>query len=74
MQEIAKTTDAKYFRATSNQKLQAIYDEINKLETTEIDEKKFYNYDEKYKSFALIAFVLLGIEVLLRNSVFRGIV
>lgn len=40
MQEIAKTTDAKYFRATSNQKLQAIYDEINKLETTEIDEKK----------------------------------
>jgi Ca-activated chloride channel family protein len=74
MQEIAKSTDAKYFRATSNQKLQAIYDEINKLETTEIDEKKFYNYDEKYKSFALIAFVLLGIEVLLRNSVFRGIV
>lgn len=74
MQEIAKTTDAKYFRATSNQKLQAIYDEINKLETTEIDEKKFYNYDEKYKIFALIAFGLLGIEVLLRNSVFRGIV
>lgn len=74
MKEIAKTTEAKYFRATSNKKLQAIYDEINKLETTEIDEKKFYNYDEKYKPFVLIAFVLLGVEVLLRNSVFRGIV
>jgi len=74
MKEIAKATDAKYFRATSNKKLQAIYDEINKLETTEIQEKKFYNYDEKYKPFVLIAFVLLGIEVLLRNSVFRGIV
>lgn len=74
MKEIAKATDAKYFRATSNKKLQAIYDEINKLETTEIDEKKFYNYDEKYKPFVLIAFVLLGVEVLLRNSVFRGIV
>lgn len=74
MEEIAKATDAKYFRATSNKKLQAIYDEINKLETTEIDEKKFYNYDEKYKPFVLIAFVLLGVEVLLRNSVFRGIV
>ena len=74
MKEIAKVTDAKYFRATSNKKLQAIYDEINKLETTEIDEKKFYNYDEKYKPFVLIAFVLLGVEVLLRNSVFRGIV
>ena len=74
MKEIAKATDAKYFRATSNKKLQAIYDEINKLETTEIDEKKFYNYDEKYKPFVLIAFVLLGVEVFLRNSVFRGIV
>ena len=74
MKEIAKATDAKYFRATSSKKLQAIYDEINKLETTEIDEKKFYNYDEKYKPFVLIAFVLLGVEVLLRNSVFRGIV
>jgi Ca-activated chloride channel family protein len=74
MKEIAKSTDAKYFRATSNKKLQAIYDEINKLETTEIDEKKFYNYDEKYKPFVLIAFVLLGVEMLLRNSVFRGIV
>ena len=74
MKEIAKVTDAKYFRATSNKKLQAIYDEINKLETTEIQEKKFYNYDEKYKPFVLIAFVLLGVEVLLRNSVFRGIV
>ena len=74
MKEIAKATDAKYFRATSNKKLQAIYDEINKLETTEIDEKKFYNYDEKYKPFVLIAFVFLGVEVLLRNSVFRGIV
>ena len=74
MKEIAKATDAKYFRATSNKKLQAIYNEINKLETTEIQEKKFYNYDEKYKPFVLIAFVLLGVEVLLRNSVFRGIV
>jgi Ca-activated chloride channel family protein len=74
MQEIAKTTDAKYFRATSNKKLQAIYDEINSLETTEINEQKFYNYDEKYKMFALMAFVLLGIEALARNTVFRGIV
>ncbi len=74
MKEIAKATDAKYFRATSNKKLQAIYNEINKLETTEIQEKKFYNYDEKYKPFVFIAFVLLGVEVLLRNSVFRGIV
>ena len=57
-----------------NEKLQEIYDDINKLETTVVDEKKFYNYDEKYRSFLLMAFLLLGVEVLLRNSVFRGIV
>jgi len=74
MQEIAKKTDAKYFRATSNQKLQTIYDEINKLETTEIDEQKFYNYDEKYKPFVLLAFLLLALELLARNTIFRGIV
>ena len=74
MQEIAKTTDGKYYRATSTEKLKEIYDDINKLETTEIDEKKFYNYDEKYRSFLLMVFLLLGVEVLLRNSVFRGIV
>jgi Ca-activated chloride channel family protein len=74
MQEIAKKTDANYFRATSNQKLESIYNEINKLETTEIDEQKFYNYDEKYRPFVLIAFLLLALELLARNTVFRGIV
>ena len=36
MKEIAKTTDGKYFRATTNKKLEEIYNEINKLETTDI--------------------------------------
>jgi Ca-activated chloride channel family protein len=48
MKSIAKT-DGRYFRATSNSKLAEIYGEINKLETTEIEELKFYDYDEKYR-------------------------
>lgn len=44
MKEIAKITGGKYFRATNNKKLQEIYDEINKLETTEIEEFKYTNY------------------------------
>jgi Ca-activated chloride channel family protein len=41
MKSIAKKTDGRYFRATSNNKLAEIYGEINKLETTEIEELKF---------------------------------
>ncbi|KIX20607.1 aerotolerance regulator BatA [Flavobacterium sp. 316] len=74
MKEIAKTTDGKYFRATSNKKLEEIYSEINKLETTEVEEKKYFNYDEKFKPFIWFAFGLLLIEIILRNTVFRGFV
>ncbi len=74
MKEIAKTTDGRYFRATSNKKLEEIYSEINKLETTEIEEKKYFNYDEKFKPFVWLAFGLLLIEITLRNTVFKGFV
>jgi Ca-activated chloride channel family protein len=46
MKSIANKTEGRYFRATSNNKLAEIYGEINKLETTEIEELKFYDYDE----------------------------
>ncbi len=74
MKSIARKTDGKYFRATSNTRLKAIYDEINKLETTEIEELKFYDYDEKYRPFLLIAGLLLLIEITLRNTLFRSFI
>ena len=74
MKEIAKTTDGKYFRATSNAKLKEIYTEINKLEKTEVEEKKYFNYDEKYQPFVWFALVLLFVEVLLKNTIFKGLV
>ncbi|WP_418264356.1 vWA domain-containing protein [Flavobacterium faecale] len=74
MQSIARKTDGKYFRATSNSKLAEIYDEINKLETTEIEELKFYDYDEKFRGFALFAGLLLLIEIGLRNTVYRSFI
>jgi Ca-activated chloride channel family protein len=55
LKSIAKKTDGRYFRATSNNKLAEIYGEINKLETTEIEELKFYDYDEKYRPFVWLA-------------------
>jgi len=74
LKEIATVTGGKYFRATNNRKLVEIYKEIDKLEKTEIEEKKYYNYDEKYRIFVIIASVLLLIEFLLRHTIFRSFI
>ncbi len=74
MKSIAQKTDGKYFRATSNSKLAEIYNEINKLETTEIQELKFYDYDEKFRPFVLFACLLVLIEIGLRNTVYRSFI
>jgi Ca-activated chloride channel family protein len=74
LQSIARNTGGKYFRANSNNKLQSIYDEINKLETTEIQELKFYDYDEKYRPFVWIAGILVLIEFGLRNTIYRSFI
>ena len=74
MKTIAKNTGGKYFRAVSNTKLEQIYSEINKLETTEIEELKYYDYDEKYRPFILLAGILLLIEIGLRNTLFKSFI
>ena len=74
MKNIARTTDGKYFRATSNNRLAEIYASINKLETTEIEELKFYDYDEKFRSFVWLAGFLLLAEIGLRNTVFKSFI
>lgn len=74
MKSIATKTDGKYFRATSNTKLAEIYASINKLETTEIEELKFYDYDEKFRPFIWLAGFLLLLEVGLRNTVFKSFI
>lgn len=74
MRSIAKKTGGKYFRATSNDKLAQIYNEINKLETTEIEELKFYDYDEKYRPFVLLAGFFLFLELGLRNTVYKSFI
>ena len=74
LQAIAGNTGGKYFRANSNSKLESIYSEINKLETTEIQELKFYDYDEKYRPFVWIAGILVLIEFGLRNTIYRSFI
>lgn len=74
MRSIARKTGGKYFRATSNSKLRQIYNEINKLETTEIEELKYYDYDEKYRPLVMLAGILVLIEIGLRNTIFKSFI
>ncbi|TFG72825.1 MAG: VWA domain-containing protein [Flavobacteriales bacterium] len=74
LEDIAKSTGGRYFRATDNEKLEAIYDEINKLEKTEIEEFKYYKYEEKFRPWILLAGVLILLEWVLGNTVFRSFI
>lgn len=66
LREIAKTTGGKYFRATSNQSLEEVYDEINQLEKSEFKTTKLYNYQEYFRLFLWIALGILLLDALLR--------
>lgn len=74
LNQIAKTTGGKYFRATSNTKLEEIYAEINKLEKTEIEETKYKSYNELFRPLILAAFGLLLFELLLRYTVYKSFI
>ena len=74
LKEVAKVTGGTYFRATDNEKLEQIYDEINKLEKTEIEEFKYTNYEEKFRPLVLLAGMLLLFELFLKATVYRSFV
>ena len=74
LKAIADDTGGLYFRATDTKKLKDIYNEINKLEKTEVEEFKYYNYQEKYRILILIALGLLFAEWILKNTIFRSFI
>lgn len=73
LEEIAATTGGTYFRATDNNKLREIYQEIDQMEKTRLDVKQFNKKKEEYFPFLLAAMLLLLFEILLRYTVFRTI-
>ena len=74
LKEISSSTGGIYFRATDNKKLEEIYAEINKLEKSEVEEFKYYNYDEKYRLLIILALVLITLEWIGRNSLFKSFI
>jgi len=69
--QIANMTGGKYFRATSNQKLDEIYSEIDKLERSKIEVTEFRRLHEEFYPLVAWALALLLLEFLLRKTIFR---
>ena len=73
LQDIAQMTGGRYFRALTVEGLEAVYEEIDELEKTEIDVTVFKRYEELFYPFLLAGLVLLLLEMLLRYTLFRAI-
>lgn len=73
LSEIAATTDGNFYRATNNTELKKIYKDIDKLEKSKMDVKKFSKRYEAYQPFAIAAIICLLLEILLRVIVLRRI-
>ena len=70
---IASTTGGSYFRATDGQSLKRIYTEIDRFEKTEFEVTNAIIRKELVGYFLIPTMLLLGIEILLRNTVLRKI-
>ncbi|MCK0130506.1 VWA domain-containing protein [Flavobacteriaceae bacterium F08102] len=71
---IAEETGGQYFRATDNDKLSAIYDEIDTFEKTDIEEFKYYNYQELYRPLVLLGGLMILLEMTLRFTIFKSFI
>ncbi len=73
LKEIASKTGGEYFRATDNNKLVQVYREIDKMEKSKIDVRQFTRKEEKFMMPAIVLFVLLALEILTRNTLYKNI-
>ncbi len=70
--KIANITGGKYFRATDNDKLKHIYEQIDKLEKAKIDVTQYHKKTELFLPFVLAALLFLLVEFGLKNTVLKG--
>lgn len=73
LRTIASNTGGEYFRATNNEALEAIYQRIDELEKTKIEKKEYSKKTEEYWRYAVLALLILLVEILMRNTVLRTI-
>ncbi|MEE9367303.1 MAG: VWA domain-containing protein [Pontiella sp.] len=70
LRKIAATTDAKFYRARSLETLEAVYEEIDQLEKTEIEVERFTRFEERSGKWIFAGILLLGLEQILGLSRF----
>ncbi len=73
LKKVAEKTGAQYFRATDTEALEKIYEEIDKIEKTEVKMKEYTDYFELYPWLVLPALALAAIEATLKNTILRRI-
>ncbi|MDD8017373.1 MAG: VWA domain-containing protein [Bacteroidota bacterium] len=71
LSDIAKMTDGKYFRATDNRKLKAIYQEIDQLEKSRIEVRSYRHHQELFYSLIMASVFLLMLDVGLTTTYVR---
>jgi Ca-activated chloride channel family protein len=71
LRQIAELTGGRYFRATDTESLAAIYEEIDRLETTEIEVENFTQYEERFPLVLAIGLLLVVTEAALARTVLR---
>ena len=71
--QIAETTDGHYYRATNNEELQCVYEDIDKLEKSKLRVREYSKKYEMYQLFGIIALISLLVELVLRQLLLRRI-
>ncbi len=73
LKKIANLTGAKYYLASDTETLRKIYDDINKLERSNIEHFGYREYEELFYFFLIPGLIILVLEILLTNTVFMRI-
>ena len=70
LKKIAEVTGGKYYLASDSEKMRRIYDEINRLEKSNIEHFGYMEYTELFPFFLVPGLILLALEIFLSNTVF----
>lgn len=73
LKKIADITGGKYYRATDTESLRKIYEDINKLEKSNIEHEGYREYEEMFEFYLFLALVVLALEILFASTIFLRI-
>ncbi len=73
LRDLADITGGAYWLATNADTLRSVHEEINRLETSEFEVVRYFDYREAFAPWALVALAMLSLEILLRQTVLRTV-